>query len=68
MRPSTWPDTVNSAQLGTFHLQGGQRLGVPVKFFPGADGIVMTEKATVNSTMTAVSTHSWAAKALTSSC
>ncbi|MCH5201212.1 MAG: carbohydrate ABC transporter substrate-binding protein, partial [Oscillospiraceae bacterium] len=29
-------DTVNSAQLGTYHLEGGQRYSVPVKFFPGA--------------------------------
>ncbi len=28
-------DTVNDAQLGTFHLEGGQRYGVPFKFFPG---------------------------------
>ena len=28
-------DTVNSAQLGTYHLEGGQRYSVPVKFFPG---------------------------------
>ena len=29
-------DTVNSAGLGTYHLEGGMRYSVPVKFFPGA--------------------------------
>lgn len=29
-------DTVNSAGLGTYNLEGGMRYSVPVKFFPGA--------------------------------
>ena len=29
-------DTINSAKLGTYHLEGGMRYSVPVKFFPGA--------------------------------
>ena len=29
-------DTVNSAGLGTYHLEGGQRYSVPIKFFPCA--------------------------------
>ena len=29
-------DTVNGAGIGTYHLEGGQRYGVPVKFFPCA--------------------------------
>ena len=29
-------DTINSAGLGTYNLEGGMRYSVPVKFFPGA--------------------------------
>ena len=29
-------DTINSAQIGTYHLEGGMRYSVPVKFFPQA--------------------------------
>ncbi len=28
-------DTINDAQLGTFHLEGNHRYSVPFKFFPG---------------------------------
>lgn len=49
-------DTVNSAQLGTFHLQGGQRMGVPVKFFPGAMFVDQKVLETLNLT---VPTQQW---------
>ena len=29
-------DTINSAGLGTYNIEGGMRYSVPVKFFPGA--------------------------------
>ena len=40
-------DTVNSAQLGTFHTTG-HRYGIPVKFFPGAFFVDLNVLKTLN--------------------
>ena len=41
-------DTINSAGLGTYHLEGGQRYSVPVKFFPCAMYIDLNVLETLN--------------------
>lgn len=49
-------DTINSAGLGTYNLEGGMRYSVPVKFFPGAVFIDRNVLETLNLT---VPTQNW---------
>ena len=49
-------DTVNSAGLGTFNLDGGQRYGVPFKFFPG---IVFIDRNVLKTLNIPVPTQQW---------
>ena len=49
-------DTVNSAQLGTYHLEGGMRYSVPVKFFPG---VVFIDRNVLETLNLKVPTQQW---------
>ena len=49
-------DTINSAGLGTYHLEGGMRYSVPVKFFPGAMFVDRNVLETLN---LKIPTQSW---------
>ena len=49
-------DTVKSAQLGTYHLEGGMRYSVPVKFFPGA---LFIDRNVLNTLNLTVPTQQW---------
>lgn len=49
-------DTVNNAQLGTYHLQGGMRYSVPVKFFPG---VIFIDRNVLETLNLAVPTQNW---------
>ena len=48
--------TLNDAGLGTFNLQGGQRLGVPVKFFPG---VIFVDWSVLETLNLDVPTQNW---------
>ena len=49
-------DTVNSAGLGTYHLEGGMRYSVPVKFFPG---VIFVDRNVLETLNLTVPTQNW---------